>query len=249
MPLAPAPVLNNRYRIVKLLGKGGFGAVYRAWDLQITKAFANQHHPHFSADGERILLASDQDGYFNIYVIDSQSGEIIQQLTDSQSTDMTPFWLPDESSFVFMSNRDGDHEIYQGFIDGSPPTQLTDNSSYDGTSSVSPDGRFVVFYSNRFGNPDIYLLELKSGREIQLTSSSARDAEPAFSPDGEWIVFESNREGSYDIWVMRLDGSGLHRVTSDAANEQIPAFSPDGLWVLYQSNQSGSYDIFRVPWQ
>lgn len=216
---------------------------------QITKAFSNQHHPHFSADGERILLASDQGSYFNIYVIDSQSGEFIQQLTDSRSTDMTPFWLPDESSFVFMSNRDGDYEIYQGFMDGSPPIKLTDNSSYDGSSSVSPDGRYVVFYSNRSGNPDIYLLELESGREIQLTSSSARDAEPAFSPDGEWIVFESNREGSYDIWAMRLDGSDLHRVTSGAANEQIPAFSPDGIWVLYQSNQSGSYDIFRVPWQ
>lgn len=40
MPLAPAAVLNNRYRIVKLLGKGGFGAVYRAWDLHLNKACA-----------------------------------------------------------------------------------------------------------------------------------------------------------------------------------------------------------------
>jgi serine/threonine protein kinase len=35
MPLSPGQVLNNRYRIVKLLGEGGFGAVYRAWNLNL----------------------------------------------------------------------------------------------------------------------------------------------------------------------------------------------------------------------
>jgi len=216
---------------------------------QITKDFSDQHHAHFSADGERILMTSDRDGYFNVYVIDSYTGEIIQQLTDSRSTNMTPYWFPDERSFVFMSNRDRDYEIFQGFVDGSPPIQLTKNSSYDGTSSVSPDGRYVVFYSNRSGNPDIFLLELETGQEIQLTTAKARDAEPAFSPDGEWIVFESDRSGNYDIWAIRTDGSELHQVTSGPANEQIPAFSPDGRWVLFQSNQYGSYDVFRIPWR
>ncbi len=37
MPLSPSQFLNNCYRIVKLLGQGGFGAVQRAWDLKMDR--------------------------------------------------------------------------------------------------------------------------------------------------------------------------------------------------------------------
>ena len=35
MSLTAGFMLNNRYRIVTLLGEGGFGAVYRAWDVNL----------------------------------------------------------------------------------------------------------------------------------------------------------------------------------------------------------------------
>ncbi len=35
MTLQQGEILNNRYRIVSLIGQGGFGAVYRAWDLRM----------------------------------------------------------------------------------------------------------------------------------------------------------------------------------------------------------------------
>ncbi|MCU0520878.1 MAG: ABC transporter substrate-binding protein, partial [Anaerolineae bacterium] len=40
MALAPGQVLQNRYRITALLGTGGMGAVYRAWDLRLEKSVA-----------------------------------------------------------------------------------------------------------------------------------------------------------------------------------------------------------------
>jgi len=40
MALSTGFVLNNRYRIVKLLGQGGFGAVYRAWDTSLSRPCA-----------------------------------------------------------------------------------------------------------------------------------------------------------------------------------------------------------------
>jgi serine/threonine protein kinase len=40
MTLSPGQILNNRYRIVMLLGQGGFGAVYRAWDTNLDEPVA-----------------------------------------------------------------------------------------------------------------------------------------------------------------------------------------------------------------
>lgn len=40
MPLTPGDILQNRYRVVSLLGQGGMGTVYHAWDLRLDVAVA-----------------------------------------------------------------------------------------------------------------------------------------------------------------------------------------------------------------
>jgi len=40
MALSPGTVLQNRYRIAKLVGQGGFGAVYRGWDIALEQPVA-----------------------------------------------------------------------------------------------------------------------------------------------------------------------------------------------------------------
>ena len=40
MIFQPGAILHNRYRIVKLLGQGGFGTMYRAWDTTLGRPCA-----------------------------------------------------------------------------------------------------------------------------------------------------------------------------------------------------------------
>ena len=63
MPLMQGQVLNNRYRIVSLLGQGGFGAVYRAWDTTLShpcavkENFETSEYAQKQFEQEAIVLA------------------------------------------------------------------------------------------------------------------------------------------------------------------------------------------------
>ena len=53
MTLNVGTVLNNRYRIVKLVGQGGFGAVYRAWDTNLMTPVALKENADTGPDAQR----------------------------------------------------------------------------------------------------------------------------------------------------------------------------------------------------
>ena len=53
MALQAGQTINNRYRVVKLLGQGGFGAVYRAWDSNLRKPCAVKENLDISPEAQR----------------------------------------------------------------------------------------------------------------------------------------------------------------------------------------------------
>ncbi len=70
MSLTTGSILNNRYRIVKLLGQGGFGAVYRAWDINLKCPCALKENletlPEAQRQFERAALISSNLSHPNL---------------------------------------------------------------------------------------------------------------------------------------------------------------------------------------
>ena len=56
MIFQPGAVLNNRYRIVKLLGQGGFGTMYRAWDMTLGRPCALKENLDANPEIQRQFL-------------------------------------------------------------------------------------------------------------------------------------------------------------------------------------------------
>ncbi|MCJ7435292.1 MAG: zinc-ribbon domain-containing protein, partial [Anaerolineales bacterium] len=94
---------------------------------------------------------------------------------------------------AFVSNRDGNAEIYVMETNGSNQTRLTNNfeQMQDGFPAWSPDGQKIAFVSNRDDKDEIYVMNADCSNQIRLTDNQAGDYYPDWSPDGKKIAFVS----------------------------------------------------------
>ncbi len=94
MPLSTGQLLNNRYRIVNLLGQGGFGAVYRAWDINLSRPCALKENLDTSAEAKRQFERE-------AIILAGLSHVNLPRVTDH-------FFIPDQGQYLVMDFIEGD---------------------------------------------------------------------------------------------------------------------------------------------
>ncbi len=94
MSPAVGEVLNNRYRIAALLGQGGMGAVYRAWDLNLKMAVAVKENADASTDAQRQFERE-------VTLLARLSHPNLPRVTDH-------FALPDRGQYLVMDYVEGE---------------------------------------------------------------------------------------------------------------------------------------------
>src|SRR5207249_1714201 len=152
---------------------------------------------------------------------------------------------------AFVSNRDGNNEIYTMNPDGTGVTRLTFDtvvSHNDLSPTWSPDGTKIAFASDRDGNYEIYTMNADGTGATRLTTSIRSDLSPAWSPDGTKVAFQSYRDNAYlpEIYVMNVDGSGQTRLTVNTFSDLDPAWSPDGTKIAFSTDRDGNFEIYTM---
>ncbi|NDJ78988.1 MAG: hypothetical protein GYB65_22280 [Chloroflexi bacterium] len=151
-----------------------------------------------------------------------------------------------DGELVFVSERDGNAELYAMQADGSNLRRLTNNPALDAFPTWSPDGARIAFMSERDGNAELYVMQADGSNVVRLTDNPASDSYPAWSSDGTQIAFVSTRDGSADIYVMGADGSNVQRLTTDPGSDSYPAWSSDGSQIAFVSNRGGTSEIYSM---
>ncbi len=148
---------------------------------------------------------------------------------------------------VFVSQRDGNREIYTVNPDGTNQTRLTNNPATDSGAAWSPDGNKIVFQTNRDGNNEIYTMNADGSNQTNLSNNPASDfIGRGWSPDGTKMAFTSARDGNNEIYTMNADGSNQTNLSNDADHDAELDWSPDGTKVTFISYPGGDQEIYIV---
>ena len=194
--------------------------------------------PAISPDGLTVAFASNRNGYWDIYLMDLQSGGI-KRLTDTLAYEGAPSWSPDGKWLAYEAYLNDNLEIVIQSVD-TPENlvQLTNNQAADFSPAWSPKGRQIAFVSNQSGEDEIWLADLDKSETQRFQDISqdpdSKDTHPAWSPDGSTLVWVGERDGLRNLYVQKLSASGETNSTPTTINRQIlgngdwPAWSADG---------------------
>jgi len=150
-----------------------------------------------------------------------------------------------QTKIAFVSNRDGNGEIYVMNADGSEQKNLTNSPAYDGYPCWSFDGKRIAFVSDSDGdgNGEIHVMNSDGSDKKKLTNDPTANLCPVWSPDGR-MAFISLRDGNPEIYVMNADGSEQTRLTRNSLIDESPSWSPDGKEIAFLSKRDGIQDIY-----
>lgn len=153
--------------------------------------------------------------------------------------------LMENSRIAFVTDRDGNDEIYLMRVDGSDLVNLTNDPSNDVDPAWSPEGDKIAFASDRDGDFDIYVMDRDGANVTQLVNRASTDLHPSWAADGERIMFASDRfEARSTIYIMNADGTNQTQVSRTEEGGKEPAWSPDISRIVY----SGAGDRDGEQW-
>ncbi len=217
----------------------------------------------YSADGT-YLYYQDQKGYENewrkhhtsaiardLWRYNTTDGSF-EQLTDHEAEDRHPVVAPNGQTVYFLSERNGDFNVFSMPASGGPATQLTNFERHPVRFlSISDDGLLVFSWHGE-------LYTLRPGEEakkvnVQLNydGRQAQDAvkplageftEATLSPNGKEYAFVFRGE----VFVSSVETGTTKRITNTAQQERSVSWHPEGKALYYASENDKSWDVMKT---
>lgn len=204
-----------------------------------------------SPDGKTVIF----DLLGDLYVLPIGGGEA-KRITSGMAWDCMPRWSPDGKVIAFISDRNGNDNLWTVNPDGTGLKIVTKETDFTLSSPAwTPDGEYLV--ARRYGpypSPENYLTNVPlwmyhrtvgTGVELYPRKPGATtNTGVTFAPDGRLTYFASHpggyagsEVGRYQI--MELDRkTGVSRIITTGYGSALrPLVSPDGRWLVYATRR------------
>lgn len=223
---------------------------------QLTSGEQSATQPKWSPRGDLIAFLEDVGGDENYRIlVTDPDGKAVQDVTQTPGTlHESHAWSRDGSQIAFVSNRDGQFDVYTTSVATGSVRRVTNYPAVHHSPEFSPDGSHISYSSNRTeyrGNWDTFVAPVDGGPERKVTEHSGEADEmsyyaaqrPYWSPEGDSILVGSSVRGNYDI--MSIDVGSLQRgwLADSPMDETNGQWSPDGTRLAYVVNRAGNLMI------
>jgi TolB protein len=161
---------------------------------------------------------------------------------------LLPLGLAAAVSLSFISERDGNREVYLISSDGSGERRLTHSDDSDFNGPTTPDGRFLlvtsVSESDRRRPQRFWLYPLYGGSPRPLGAERSVLRNPSFSSDGNYLFFEGSSPGLREVFRLSLDGQKLLQLTRNREGNFQPRPSPSGDQLVFVSSRDQVAELY-----
>jgi len=184
-----------------------------------------------SPHARRIVLDARGD-LFSVPVSHGDTRNLNRSLN---SREQHPVWSPDGQWIAYVSDADGEQEIYLADQMGrEAPRQLTWNGKFKLGLSWSPDSKKLLFHTH---DHHLYLLEIGSKEVITIARNPVTIIDDYhWSPDSAWVAYACrDRNFNADIHLFDVAKKESLALLVRPNDDYNPAFSPDGKSLIFLS--------------
>lgn len=152
------------------------------------------------------------------------------------------------SKIAFISDRDGNDEVYMMDYDGAGQTRLTFNKVTDYSPSWSSDASRLAYTSYQQLTAGLYILDVYEGKRTPV-SLRGGNYSPSWSPDGRKLAFASTMDGNMEIYTAEIEAGPtrvgrIRRLTFNQGIDTAPSWSPNGREIVFTSDRGGTPQIY-----
>ncbi|MDD4671950.1 MAG: S41 family peptidase [Bacteroidales bacterium] len=225
---------------------------------------AGFQNAHFNNEGDQIIF-QDRKGYEDEWRkhhtssvtrdiwIYNMNNETYTKVSDFEGEDREPVFAPDNSSFYYLSEKNGDQNIFKRTLSDNPIENQLTQFEHHPVRHLSVANNNTLCFT---WNGDIYTLKEGSepvkvmvttpfdftGNEEEIVSVSSGASEMALSPNGKEVAFVFRGE----VFVTSVEGKTTKRITNSPVQERMLSWDPDGRTIYYSKEQGESWDIYKA---
>ncbi len=164
--------------------------------------------PQVSTDGRFVAYAQwrydrQQESFSRpCIVVCDTAGKEVTHVGTGESDNWRPVFSRDGESLIYISDRDGQYDIFEYNLESKRERRLTSTPYDEWDPNFSPDGRLIVFSARKDSSWDLFEMRRDGVGVVQLTSTRGNEFDPVYSLDGNSILYAGEYGLSRGIYLL-----------------------------------------------